>query len=229
MVRSILIGRQVPKVFWPEAARWCVHILNRCPTTVVQNKTPEEAWSGVKPTVDYFRVFGCITHVHIPDQHRVKLDDKNRQCVLLGVSDESKAYSLFDPVNKKVLISKDVIFEEQKGWNWKQNEEYQQGILDWGGDEEYMSDTEEQSEENVVDHNDDEEIEEQNEEDVVDSSIGTNSPPNNYETLVEGRVRRNRRESVWIIDYEKGEGLSNDVDLCNAGDDPISFEEAIKS
>jgi len=103
---------------------------------------------------------------------------------------------LFDPVNKKVPISKDVIFEEQKGWKWEQNEEYQQGILDWGGDEEYMSDTEEQCEENVVDHNDDQEIEEQNEEDVVDSSIGTNAPPNNYETPVEGRVRRNRRESI---------------------------------
>jgi len=125
MVRSMLIGRQVPKVFWPEAARWCVHILNRCPTTVVRNKTPEEAWSGVKPTVDYFRVFECITHVHIPDQHRVKLDDKSRQCVLKGVSGESKAYRLFDPVNKKVLISKDVIFEEKKGWNWEQNEEYE--------------------------------------------------------------------------------------------------------
>jgi len=94
-----------------------------------------------------------------------------------------------------------------------------------------MSDTEEQSEENVVDHNDDQEIEEQNEEDVMDSSIGTNAPPNNYETPVEGRIRRNRREPVWMIDYEKGEGLSDDADLnvmMVTGDDPISFEEAIK-
>ena len=96
----------------------------------MRNKTPEEAWCGLKPTVDYFRVFGCIAHVHIPNQHQVKLDDKKRQCVLLGVSDESKIYRLFDPVNKKVLISKDVIFEEQKGWNLEQNEEYQLGILD---------------------------------------------------------------------------------------------------
>ncbi|RDX99787.1 Copia protein, partial [Mucuna pruriens] len=55
MMRSMLIGKQVPKIFWPEATRWCVHILNRCPTAVVQDKTPEEAWSGVKPIVDYFR------------------------------------------------------------------------------------------------------------------------------------------------------------------------------
>ena len=66
----------------------------------------------MKPTIDYFRVFGCLAHVHVLDQHRVKLDDKSKKCVLLGVSDESKAYRLFNPINNKVLINKDVIFEE---------------------------------------------------------------------------------------------------------------------
>ena len=92
MVRSMLTGRRVPKIFWPEATKSCVHVLNRSPTIAVQGKTLEEAWSGVKPSVDYFRVFGCIAHVHTPNQLRVKLDDKSKKCVLLGVSDESKAY-----------------------------------------------------------------------------------------------------------------------------------------
>ncbi|KAH9743186.1 Integrase catalytic domain-containing protein [Citrus sinensis] len=38
--------------------------------------TPEEAWSGIKPSIEYFRVFGCISHVHVPDSKRTKLDDK---------------------------------------------------------------------------------------------------------------------------------------------------------
>lgn len=118
MVRSMLVEKKVPKMFWPEAVKWSVHILNRCPTLAVQNKTPEEAWSGVKPTINYFRVFGCVAHAHIPDQKRSKLDDKSKKCVLLGVSDESKAYKLYDPVSKKVIISKDVIFEEDVCWNW---------------------------------------------------------------------------------------------------------------
>jgi len=90
-----------------------VHILNRCPTLAVQNKTLEESWSGVKPTINYFRVFGCVAHAHIPDQKRSKLDDKSKKCVLLGVSDESKAYELYDLVSKKIIISKDVIFERR--------------------------------------------------------------------------------------------------------------------
>lgn len=33
-----------------------MHIHNRCPTMEVENKNPEEAWSGEKPMVKYFRM-----------------------------------------------------------------------------------------------------------------------------------------------------------------------------
>jgi len=34
------------------------------------------------------------------------------------VSDETKAYKLFDPITKNVIIGKDMIFKEDKSWNW---------------------------------------------------------------------------------------------------------------
>ena len=101
MVRSILSKKQVPKNFLPEAVNGTVHVLNRSPTMVVKYMTPEEAWSGVKPNIDYFRVFGCINHVHVSDEKRKKLDDKKFQCVLLRISEESKTYRLYDPMSKK--------------------------------------------------------------------------------------------------------------------------------
>nr|XP_023878197.1 uncharacterized protein LOC111990642 [Quercus suber] len=92
--------------------------------------TPEEAWSGVKPNVDYFRVFGCIGHVHVSDSKRKKLDDKSFQCVLLGMSEESKAYRLYDPASKKIVVS--VVFEENECWDWgRSNEEARLDILEW--------------------------------------------------------------------------------------------------
>ncbi|MCH81235.1 retrovirus-related pol polyprotein from transposon tnt 1-94 [Trifolium medium] len=118
MVRSILTSRNVPKRFWPEALIWSAHILNRSPTVSVKNMTPEECWSGVKPSIAYFRIFGCIAHVHVPDNLRKKLDDKSIVCVNLGLSEESKGYKLYNPVDKKIIISKDVVFEEAKSWNW---------------------------------------------------------------------------------------------------------------
>ena len=102
MVRSMLSSRKVPKTFWPEAVNWTVHVLNQSPTLAVKDRTLEEAWSGDKPSVEYFRIFGCISHVHISDKRRTKLDDKSLQCVLLGVSDESKAYRLYDPISQKI-------------------------------------------------------------------------------------------------------------------------------
>ena len=66
MVRSMISKKKIQKSFWPEAINWTVHVLNRSPTLAVKNKTPEEAWNGVKPSIKYFRVFGCISHVHVP-------------------------------------------------------------------------------------------------------------------------------------------------------------------
>ncbi|RVW23482.1 Retrovirus-related Pol polyprotein from transposon TNT 1-94 [Vitis vinifera] len=143
MVRSMLSEKQVPKNFWPEAVNWTVHVLNRSPTLAVKGVTLEEAWSGVKPNVDYFRVFGCIGHVHVPDNKRKKLDDKSFQCVLLGVSEESKAYRLYDPVSKKIVVSRDVVFEEDKCWNWgRSNEEVRLDVLEWGDSNEEGSEDE---------------------------------------------------------------------------------------
>jgi hypothetical protein len=72
MVRSMLSGKEVPKEFWPEAINWSIYVLNRSPTLAVKDITPEEAWSGIKPCVDHFRVFGCVAHVHMPDSKKKK-------------------------------------------------------------------------------------------------------------------------------------------------------------
>ena len=55
-----------------------------------------------------------MAHVHVPDVKRKKLDAKSLVCVLLGVSDEAKAYRLYDPATRKIVVSRDVVFEEDK-------------------------------------------------------------------------------------------------------------------
>lgn len=77
LVRSMLSEKKMPKFFWPEAVNWATYVLNKSPTLAVKNVTPQEAWSGIKPSVDHFRVFGCVSHVHIHDEKRTKLASKN--------------------------------------------------------------------------------------------------------------------------------------------------------
>lgn len=104
-------------------------------TVVVKEMTPEETWSGRKPDLRHFKIFGCIGHVHVPDQRRTKLDDKSIKCVLLGFSSESKAYSMYDPVEMKIHTSRDVVFEETEQWKWDTNCSGEQvGELKWEND-----------------------------------------------------------------------------------------------
>jgi len=118
MVRGMLKAKQMPKEFWAEAVATAVYILNRCPTKTVQEMTPEEAWSGRRPSIRHLRVFGCIAYAHVPDQIRKKLDDKGERCIFIGYCSNSKAYKLYNPETKNVIINRDVTFDEGGMWNW---------------------------------------------------------------------------------------------------------------
>ena len=120
MVRSMLKGKHLPKELWGEAVSTTTYILNRCPTKKLEGTTPEEYWSGVKPSLSHLRVFGSIEHRHLPDQLRRKLDDKSSQMILIGYH-STGGYKLFDPVNKQVVISMDVIIDELREWDWAEN------------------------------------------------------------------------------------------------------------
>ena len=86
MVHAMLSEKKIPKKFWAKVVNWSNYVLNRCPTLAVKNTTPEEAWSGMKPYVDHFRVFGCIAHVHVLEVRRTKLGNISVICIFLGVS-----------------------------------------------------------------------------------------------------------------------------------------------
>ena len=61
---------------------------------------------------DNLRVFSCRAFVHIPKDERFKLDPKANQCIFLGYGHEEFGYRLYDPVDKKVVRSRDVVFLE---------------------------------------------------------------------------------------------------------------------
>lgn len=64
--------------------------------------------------MDGFRVFGCQAFVHIPKDERKKLDSKSKKCVFMGYGATTKGYRLYDPLRKKIIHSRDMIFNEQK-------------------------------------------------------------------------------------------------------------------
>jgi hypothetical protein len=123
MARSLLKAKKLPKQYWAEAVSCAVYLLNRCPTRSLQAVTPQEAWSGHKPSVTHLRVFGCVAYAKIPDARRTKLDDKSEKCIFIGYGDRRMGYKLYNPITKKVIMSRDVIFEEDKSWQWNDDQE----------------------------------------------------------------------------------------------------------
>ena len=65
----------------------------------------------------HLRVFGCLCFAKEPNQVR-KLGDHSRPGVFIGYIDGAKAYRVYDPVSRRVLMSRDVIFDETRGWDW---------------------------------------------------------------------------------------------------------------
>lgn len=67
--------------------------------------------------------------------------------MLLGVSEESKAYRLYNPLTKKIVVSRDVVFEENESWDCnKSGKEIRSDVLEWGEKEEDTVVREEESE-----------------------------------------------------------------------------------
>ncbi|MCI38011.1 copia-type reverse transcriptase-like protein, partial [Trifolium medium] len=67
------------------------------------------------------RVFGSVAYKHVPDQLRRKLDDKSTMMILIGYH-STGGYKLYDPINKIIVISRDVVIDELKEWDWNTNE-----------------------------------------------------------------------------------------------------------
>ena len=53
-----------------------------------------------------------LSFVHVPEQKRTKLDSKSRNMVFVGYSSMSKAFRMWDPTERKIVISRDVVFDE---------------------------------------------------------------------------------------------------------------------
>jgi len=122
MARSMLKAMRMPGWFWGEAVLTAIFILNRSPTRNLEGITPYEAWYGSKPPVHFFRTFGCVAHVKAAGGHLKKLDDRSTPMVFIGYETGTKAYRFYNPVSKRVHISRDAVFDEGRAWSWTERD-----------------------------------------------------------------------------------------------------------
>jgi hypothetical protein len=112
--RSMAAGCNLPTYLWPEAISMATFLVNRSPTRTNYGIPPEASYTGKQLDLSNLKTFGCLSYVHVPDETRQKLDGKTRKGLFVGYDQESKAYRIYDPLTRKVMISRDVVFDEDK-------------------------------------------------------------------------------------------------------------------
>jgi hypothetical protein len=103
--RCMLSGVKLGQEFWVEAVGIAYYLVNRSPSSMLDDKTPHEVWIGKKPYLTHLRVFGCDAYVHIPKENKSKLDKKAEKFIFIGYKYGLKGYKLWNPKTKKVVYS----------------------------------------------------------------------------------------------------------------------------
>lgn len=93
-----------------------MYIQNKSPHKALGKKTPEGVFTGKKPEVSHLRIFRCVTYCHIPDEERSKLDQIAKKGYVVGYSETSKAYKIYVPSSRKIVVRRDVKFMEDKAF-----------------------------------------------------------------------------------------------------------------
>jgi hypothetical protein len=79
-------------------------------------------WHGEASIVHYFRMFGCVAHVKHTHPSLKKLDDRSHKTIFVGYEVASKAYRCYDPVERHVVVLRNVVFVEADKWRWDNND-----------------------------------------------------------------------------------------------------------
>ncbi|KAK4695272.1 putative transposase, partial [Phenoliferia sp. Uapishka_3] len=128
MVRTALLESGLPLFLWVECFLASIYVKNRLPTRGLiganAKKTPYEVWFGSKPDLSKIQVWGCEVVVHYSlELKRDKATDRGWRGFMVGYSEVSNAWRIYDPAKRMVLESPNVDFFEDVFRNTPPSEE----------------------------------------------------------------------------------------------------------
>ena len=117
---SVMAKKQLPKSLWHEITADVVHVRNKC--SIVEGKTPFQQCNNQLPDVSNLRVLGCRAWVLVPDiKSRLTMDLRTWQGIMVGY-EANNQWRIYNHINTKVHISRDVRFDEGYAYDSKLNE-----------------------------------------------------------------------------------------------------------
>ena len=118
LARAMLIDARLPYKLWGEAVKAACYIRNRTPIGP-EGMTPEEAFSKKQPGIMHLKPWGCVAFHRVPDKLRYKLEPVSQKMCLVGYTETTQQYRLYDPVSRRIVISTRPRFLVNRRLKWK--------------------------------------------------------------------------------------------------------------
>lgn len=112
IARSIRFHAHLPLSFWGYCVETVVYLMNRLPSSVLNNVSPYEILSKEPPTYSHLKVIGCLAFAVNPSFTTDKLAARAVPCLFIGYPASRKGYQLLDLTTNKTFTSRDVQFHE---------------------------------------------------------------------------------------------------------------------
>lgn len=125
VARALKFQSGLPISHWGECVLTAVHIINRLPTTALQNQIPYEVLFKKPVNYEELKTFGCLAFSCNPSHSGDKFLPRGVPCVFLGYPPTQKGFRLLNLLSKEIFVSRDVAFHEDIfPFNTHQSEKY---------------------------------------------------------------------------------------------------------
>ena len=109
---TLLHDTSLPFSYWPHAFQRASYLINRQPTSLLQNHSPFEALFGQKPNYLKLRNYRCLCYPLTRPYNTHKMQSKSSPCVFIKYSQTQSAYKCLNLKTHKIYTSRHVIFDE---------------------------------------------------------------------------------------------------------------------
>jgi hypothetical protein len=114
IAHALIIASSIPPHFWTGVVSTATYLINIQPSSTLQGGIPFEHLCGKTPEYSSLRLFAYLCYVLLGPHERTKLITQSVECAFLGYSIEHKRYHYWDPVARRMQMSRDIVFDESR-------------------------------------------------------------------------------------------------------------------
>nr|GEV41359.1 hypothetical protein [Tanacetum cinerariifolium] len=114
VARTILLALKLPLFFWAEAISTACYTQNQSIIISTHDKTPYHIINNKKPSIKHLHIFSCICYITIDGKNLDKIKEKGDLCILVGYSNQSKGYRVYNKRTRMIVESIHIRFDEIK-------------------------------------------------------------------------------------------------------------------